>query len=107
MEKFFSDIRRICLSKVFVLHLQRKPLKVTIMEKMKLISVRLDPRDVATLEEAAKSDGYLDRSEYIRAAVSLMAVLCKEGRHRKVLTFYPRRGDVIDTFDLTYHRAHR
>lgn len=77
------------------------------MENKKLVSVRLDPQDLATLEEAANSEPYCDRSDFIRAAVSLMAVLCKEGKHGKVLAFRPRYGDVIDTFDLTFHREHR
>ncbi|MBQ3285689.1 MAG: ribbon-helix-helix protein, CopG family [Ruminococcus sp.] len=77
------------------------------MANKKLVSVRLDPRDVATLEEVARTDGYRDRSEFIRAAVTLMAVLCKEGKYGKVLSFRPRWGDVLDTFDLTYHLEHK
>lgn len=107
MEKFFFDIRRICFSKVFVLHLQRKSLNITNMTNKKLVSVRLDSRDVETLEEVARGDSYLDRSDYIRAAVSLMAVLCKEGKHGKVMAFKPRWGDVIDSFDLTFHRERK
>lgn len=76
------------------------------MENMKLISVRLDPRDVEALEDAVQTESYYDRSDFIRAAVSLMAVLCKEGKYGKVLSFRPRRGDVLDTFDITYHRSH-
>jgi hypothetical protein len=76
------------------------------MENMKLVSVRLDPRDVKTLEEAARADGYHSLSDFIRAAVSLMAVLCEEGKYGKVLSFSPRWGDRIDTFEITYHRSH-
>lgn len=106
MEKIFFDIPKSCFSRVFVLHLWPQPLKITIMKKLKLVSVRLDPRDVEALEEAAKSDPLNDRSDYFRAAVSLMAVLCKEGKYGKVLSFRPRWGDIIDTFELTYHRGH-
>lgn len=76
------------------------------MDNLKLVSVRLDPRDVKTLEEAAKTDGYRDRSDFIRAAVSFMAVLCKEGKYGKLLAFHPRFGDVLDTFEINYHRSH-
>lgn len=107
MEKYFFNIRKVCFSGRFVLHLQHEPLKITNMENMKLYSVRLDPRDVKTLEEAAKSESFYGRSDFLRAAVSLMAILCKEGRYGKVLAFRPRYGDVLDTFELTYHREHK
>lgn len=77
------------------------------MANLKLVSVRLQASDIEALEEAASHKEYYDRSDFIRAAVSLMAALCKDGRYDKVLSFRPRSGDVIDSFDLTYHREHR
>lgn len=76
------------------------------MANLKLVSVRLQASDIEALEEAASREKYYERSDFIRAAVALMAALCKEGRHDKVLSFRPRWGDVIDSFDLTYHRKH-
>lgn len=76
------------------------------MENLKLVSVRLDPRDVAALEEAASIERYYDRSDFIRAAVALMAKLCEERKHGKVLAFRPRWGDILDSFDISYHRGH-
>lgn len=76
------------------------------MDNLKLVSVRIDPRDVETLDEYANYTPYRSRCGYIRAAVSLMAALCRMGRHEEVMSFYHEHGAEIDTFELSYHRAH-
>lgn len=81
-------------------------LKVTCMENLKSVSVRLDARDIAALDEVSKLVSFYDRSDLIRAAVALMAVLCKDGRQRELLNFRPGMGDVLDHFEISYHREH-
>ena len=56
------------------------------MKAAKLVSVRLDEDDLA---------------------VRLMAWAIKNGQQLKILRFYPCFGDVVDQFDLNYHRGHR
>lgn len=77
------------------------------MKAAKLVSVRLDEDDLNIIDEAAKNHGYRKRSDYINAAVRLMAWAIKEGKADVICKFYPCYGDVVDQFDLNYHRGHR
>lgn len=75
------------------------------MDNLKLVSVRLDPQDIAVLDKTAEENGYRVRGEYIRAGVRLMAALCEKGLQEQVFRFRPRLGDVLDEFELHYHRT--
>lgn len=77
------------------------------MENLKLVSVRLDPRDLEIIDKECRRSMWRKRSSYISQAVALMAALIKDGRAKKVLSFYPQYGDVIDEFVLKYHREVR
>lgn len=77
------------------------------MKTSKLVSVRLDEDDLKVIDEAASVIDYRKRSDYINAAVRLMAWAIKNGQQLKILRFYPSFGDVVDQFELNYHRGHR
>lgn len=77
------------------------------MKAAKLVSVRLDEDDLQIIDQAAKNSGYRKRSDYINAAVRLMAWAIKNRRDSEICKFYPCYGDVVDQFDLKYHRGHR
>lgn len=77
------------------------------MKAAKLVSVRLDEEDLKIIDEAASVLDYRKRSDYIQAAVRLMAWAIKNSQQLKILRFYPNYGDVVDKFELTYCRAGR
>lgn len=75
------------------------------MEQMKVVSVRL-PQSV--IDEFSKDHfEYYGQSDFIRAGAILMAELLKIGKARKVIRFLPEYGDVLDKFELEYHREHK
>ena len=76
------------------------------MEKMKLISVRVDPKDLDKLDQYANNSTYRRRSDLIQAAIRLMLVACEKGKASKVCQFTPQWGDVVDEFKFEYHREH-
>lgn len=77
------------------------------MENLKLISVRVDPKDLAKLEEYANKLFYRKRSDLIQAAIRLMLVACEKGQAEKVCRFTPQWGDVVDEFKFEFHREHK
>lgn len=77
------------------------------MTKTKLISVRINEDDLEIIDEKCKSDHYGKRSDFITAAVRLMAWAIQNGQAHKIQRFWPQFGDVVDSFDLTYHREHK
>ena len=77
------------------------------MEKKKLISVRVNPKELDKLDEYASKLSYRKRSDLIQAAISLMLVACEKGQAEKVCRFTPRWGDVVDEFKFEYHRDRR
>jgi metal-responsive CopG/Arc/MetJ family transcriptional regulator len=77
------------------------------MENMKLISVRVDPKDLDKLDELAKKTMWRKRSDLIQAAIRLMLVAGNKGLANKVCQFTPRWGDVVDEFKFEYHREHQ
>ena len=76
------------------------------MENMKLISVRVDPKDLEKLDELTKYLWGRKRSDLIQTAIRLMIVACEKGQAEKVCRFTPRWGDVVDEFKFEYHREH-
>ncbi len=77
------------------------------MQTTKLVSVRLDEDDLKIIDDQVKKTFDRKRSDYIHAAVRLMAWAIKNGQQLKICRFYPCYGDVVDQFDLKYHRGHR
>lgn len=77
------------------------------MENLKLISVRVDPRDLNDLDEIAKNLSYRKRSDLIQAGIRLIIAAHKQGKSGDALRFYPRYGDVVDKFEFGFHREHR
>ena len=77
------------------------------MKAAKLVSVRLDEDDLKIIDEAALNNGYRKRSDYINAAVRLMAWAIKNGKSPEICNFHPQFGDVVDQFELKFHRGHR
>lgn len=76
------------------------------MENLKLISVRIDPRDLNDLDEIAKNVSHRKRSDLIQAGIRLIIAAHKQGRIRDILGFYPRFGDVVDKFEFKFHHEH-
>ena len=74
------------------------------MRTNKLISVRLDEEDIATIDQYCARDRYIKRSDLIYSAVALAAALIQNGKVNQLRYFYPRHGDKIDEFKLEYHR---
>lgn len=77
------------------------------MENMKLISVRVDPKDLDKLDQYANNSTYRRRSDLIQAAIRMMIVACEKGQANKVCQFTPRWGDVVDEFKFEFHREHQ
>lgn len=77
------------------------------MAATKLISVRIDDDVIKIIDEKVKGDRYGNRSDLIAAAVRLMAWAIQNGQAHKIQRFWPQYGDVVDSFELTYHREHR
>lgn len=77
------------------------------MATTKLISIRVDEDDLSIIDNAATGKIFLKRSDYVNAALRLMAWAIKNSQESKILKFYPQFGDVMDSFDLNYHRQHR
>ena len=77
------------------------------MENMKLISVRIDPRDLDALDEIVNKNRFVKRSDLIQSAIKLYLAADEKGLGEKVRRFLPQWGDVVDEFKFEYHRDHR
>lgn len=77
------------------------------MENLKLITVRVDPKDLDKLDQYASDYRYRKRSALIQAAIRMMIVACEKGQANKVCQFTPQWGDVVDEFKFEYHREHK
>ena len=77
------------------------------MKAAKLVSVRLDEDYLNIIDAAEKNNGYRKRSDYINAAVRLMAWAIKNGKADGICKFYPNFGDEVEHFELKYYRRHR
>lgn len=80
---------------------------IKVMEKLKLVSVRVDPRDLDALDEIVNNVRYLKRSDLIQAGIKLYLAAHEKGLGGDVRRFTPRWGDVVDEFTFKYHREHR
>ena len=77
------------------------------MENLKLISVRIDPRDLDALDEIVNKNRFVKRSDLIQSAIKLYLAAEEKGLGTKVRRFFPHWGDVVDEFKFEYHRDHR
>lgn len=77
------------------------------MRESKLISVRLDERDLSYIDRYCEEHRFYKRSRVINDAVRLAVALLKTNKFRKVENFRPYYGDVLDEFKIEYHREHR
>lgn len=77
------------------------------MENLKLVSVRVDPRDLEELDAIVQGESYVKRSDLIQTGIKLCIAAHRMGKGRDVRRFFPRFGDVVDKFEFEYHREHR
>lgn len=77
------------------------------MAKTKLISIRVDEEDLSWIDNEVTKYGYPKRSDYVNAALRLMAWAIQNGQAHKIQKFWPQYGDKVDSFELSYHREHR
>lgn len=80
---------------------------IRIMENLKLVSVRIDPKDLEDLDKIVEDSSYVKRSDLIQAGIRLYLAAHQQGKGREVRSFFPRWGDVVDKFEFEYHREHR
>lgn len=77
------------------------------MENLKLVSVRIDPRDLEELDAIVQGESYVKRSDLIQAGIKLCIAAHRMGKGRDVRRFNPRWNDVVDKFEFEFHREHR
>lgn len=76
------------------------------MKNLKLISVRIDPRDLDALDKIVEATSYVNRSELIQAAIKFYLVAESKGLGRDIRLYRPQYGDVVDELEFKYHREH-
>lgn len=91
----------------YFVSLHRELKIMVIMATTKLISIRVDEDDLRIIDERVESVGYGKRSDLINAALRFMAWAIQDGQAHKLERFWPKYGDKVDSFALTYHREHR
>ena len=69
-----------------------------------LVSVRLNTDDLKVIDDWAKEEHHLKRSDAVDAAVRLAAWMIKNGHAQKLIYFYPAY-DTMDKFEMDYHRG--
>ena len=77
------------------------------MENLKLVSVRIEPKDLETIQEWCRHMSYTKQSDVVRSAIGMAVWMIKNGHGQSLCKFYPQYGDVVDKFDFQYHREHR
>lgn len=77
------------------------------MENLKLVSVRIDPRDLKALDEIVENTSYVKRSDLIQAGIKLYLAAHQMEKGADARRFSPQWGDVVDKFEFEYHREHR
>lgn len=77
------------------------------MENKKLVSVRIDAKDLKEIDRICESMSYPKRSDLIQAGVKAIIEIYKAGLYPKVLRYSPQFGDVIDNITFEYHREHK
>lgn len=77
------------------------------MRQDKLVSVRLNEKTVATLEEYGKDHWGYSRSQLINMGANFIAYLIETRQFEKIRRFFPEFGDVVDEFTFKFHREHK
>lgn len=77
------------------------------MSATRLISVRISEEVLAKIDQLAKNSTYRKRSDYINAALKMIAYANNSKIADKACQFWPEYGDVIDKFEFQYHREHK
>lgn len=77
------------------------------MNKTKVISVRIDEKLLAEIDEKVSHMTYRKRNDLIYGLLRLANHVATPGRFEQICSFYPEWGDVIDEFEFKYHREHR
>ena len=87
--------------------MQHESLNYISMRQDKLVSVRLNEKTVATLEEYGKDHWGYSRSQLINMGANFIAYLIENRQFEKIRRFYPEFGDVVDEFTFKFHREHK
>ena len=87
--------------------MQHESLNYISMRQDKLVSVRLNEKTVATLEEYGKDHWGYSRSQLINMGANFIAYLIETRQFEKIRRFFPEFGDVVDEFTFKFHREHK
>ena len=87
--------------------MQHESLNYMSMRQDKLVSVRLNEKTVATLEEYGKDHWGYSRSQLINMGANFIAYLIETRQFEKIRRFFPEVGDVVDEFTFKFHREHK
>ena len=87
--------------------MQHESLNYMSMRQDKLVSVRLNEKTVATLEEYGKDHWGYSRSQLINMGANFIAYLIETRQFEKIRRFFPEFGDVVDEFTFKFHREHK
>lgn len=77
------------------------------MKQDKLVSVRLNEKTVATLDNYHKNNYGYTRSQLINMGANFIAHLIESRQFDKIKWFYPEFGDVVDEFTFEFHREYK
>lgn len=74
------------------------------MNKTKVISVRIDEKLLAQIDEKVSHMTYYKRNDLICGLLRLANHVADTHQLYKFCSFFPEWGDVIDEFEFKYHR---
>lgn len=77
------------------------------MNKTKVISVRIDEKLLAQIDEKVSHMTYHKRNDLICGLLRLANHVATPSRLEQFCFFYPEWGDVLDEFEFKYHRGHK
>lgn len=77
------------------------------MNKTKVISVRIDEKLLAQIDEKVSNMNYLNRNDLICGLLRIANQVARTSQLEKFCSFYPEHGDVLDKFEFKYHREHK
>lgn len=77
------------------------------MNKTKVISVRIDEKLLAQIDEKVSHVTYRKRNDLICGLLRLANHVAEKYPIERFCYFYPEWGDVLDEFEFKYHRAHK
>ena len=77
------------------------------MNKTKVISVRIDEKLLAQIDEKVSNMSYRKRNDLICGLLRFADQVAVTSQLEKFCSFYPEYGDVLDEFEFKYHREHK